>query len=106
MKFPEITVQALDKMRKANEDIFILDVRNPDEYKAGNLGGYLIPLNELPKRFNELDPQKRIVVHCHAGVRSTEATNFLVSKGFKHVYNLKGGIAAWANEIDPKVLKK
>lgn len=104
-KIPEMTVQQLSELRNRNADIFILDVRNPDEYALCNLGGHLIPFKDLPSRLNELNPEQEIVVHCHAGGRSSRAVQFLLSQGFKKVYNLRGGITAWANEIDPGMPK-
>lgn len=105
MNIPEITVQELEALRKANADCLILDVRNPDEYEICNLGGLLIPFTELATRYHELNPEQHIIVHCHAGGRSRRATEFLQQKGFKHVQNLRGGITAWSNEIDPKMRK-
>lgn len=105
MTIPEISVQELEALRKANSDIFILDVRNPDEYAICNLVGHLIPLKELPSRLNELNPDRHIIIHCHAGGRSRRATEFLIQQGFKNVYNLRGGITAWANEVDPHIVK-
>lgn len=105
MIVPEISVQELDALRKANADVFILDVRNPDEFALCNLGGHLIPFNELSSRLGELDPEQHIVIHCHAGGRSRRATEYLIQQGFKKVFNLRGGITAWANEIDPKMAK-
>lgn len=105
MTIPEISVQELEALRKANGDILILDVRNPDEYTICNLAGHLIPLKELPSRLNELNPDQHIIIHCHAGGRSRRATEFLIQQGFKNVYNLRGGITAWANEIDPHMAK-
>lgn len=105
MTVPEITVQELEALKNANADVVILDVRNPDEFAICNLGGLLIPFGELPARVQELDPEQHIVVHCHAGGRSRRATEYLINLGFKHVQNLRGGITAWANEIDPKMAK-
>lgn len=105
MSIPDISVQELQALREAEADIFILDVRNQDEYEICNLGGHLIPITELPNRLNELNPEQHIIVHCHAGGRSSRATQFLIQNGFKHVDNLRGGISAWANEIDPKMRK-
>jgi adenylyltransferase/sulfurtransferase len=62
-------------------------------------------LVELPHRLGELDPHQHIIVHCHAGGRSRRAAEFLMQHGFKHVNNLRGGISAWANEIDFKMPK-
>jgi len=105
MTIPEISVQDLKAMRDAKDDIFILDVRNPDEYALCNLGGYLLPMSELPERYHELNPGQQIIIHCHAGGRSRRATEFLMKQGFKSVFNLRGGITAWANEIDPTMPK-
>ncbi len=103
MSTPEISVQELEALKKANADFFLLDVRNPDEYAICHLEGHLIPLNELPARLNEIDREQDIIVHCHAGGRSRKATDYLIQQGYKRVRNLRGGITAWANEIDPKM---
>src|SRR5579862_534802 len=100
MNIPEMSVQELQILRQDNVDFFLLDVRNPNEYAICHLNGHLIPLNELPLRLNELNPDQRIIIHCHAGGRSRRATEFLIQQGFKNVSNLRGGITAWANEID------
>lgn len=105
MSVPEISVHELQSLRHANEDFLLLDVRNPDEYAICNLGGHLIPFNQLPKRLHELDKNQRVIIHCRSGGRSTRATQFLMQQGFKNVSNLKGGIIAWANEIDTTMAK-
>ncbi len=87
-------------------DHFVLiDVREPHEYQICNLKGYLIPVGDLPKRVNELDSSREIVAHCKMGGRSAKAVNFLRRTGFTKVYNLTGGILAWADRIDPKMPK-
>ncbi|HEV2962189.1 MAG TPA: molybdopterin-synthase adenylyltransferase MoeB [Candidatus Angelobacter sp.] len=101
----EISVEELKRRLDAKEDVFILDVREPHEYQICNLNGHLIPLNDLPKRVNELDPDKEMVVHCKMGGRSAMAVEFLHKSGFTKVKNLTGGIAAWSDKIDPKVPK-
>ena len=105
MSIPEISVKELDELRRTNASFTILDVRNPDEYAICNLGGYLIPMNELPSRLSKLNPSHHIIIHCHGGGRSRRATLFLMQQGFKNVKNLLGGITAWANEIDPTMKK-
>jgi len=102
---PEITVEELKKKLDARDDLFILDVREPHEYKICNLNGYLVPLNDLPKRVSELDPSKDMVVHCRSGGRSAKAVEFLQKAGYAKAKNLAGGILAWADRIDPKVPK-
>jgi len=100
---PEIQVEELKQKLDSGDDILVLDVREPHEYQICNLGGYLIPLNELPLRIRELDSNREIVAHCKVGIRSARAVEFLQKSGFKKVSNLKGGIHAWADRIDPKM---
>jgi len=102
---PAISVEELRKKLDAKADVFILDVREPHEYQICNLKGYLIPVGDLPKRVNELDSSREIVAHCKMGGRSAKAVNFLRRSGFTKVYNLTGGILAWADRIDPKMPK-
>jgi len=102
---PAISVEELRKKLEANADIFVLDVREPHEYQICNLHGYLIPVGDLPKRVSELDSSREIIAHCRSGVRSAKAVNFLRRSGFKKVYNLTGGILAWADKIDPTMPK-
>jgi adenylyltransferase/sulfurtransferase len=99
-------VEDLKQRMDAKDDIVVLDVREPHEYKAANIGGHLIPLNDLPNRLAELDPSKETVVHCRSGGRSSKAVEFLQTKGFTNVKNLAGGILAWAEKIDPSLKGK
>jgi adenylyltransferase/sulfurtransferase len=101
----DITPEELKRRLDFGEDIFVLDVREPHEYQICNLGGYLIPLNDLPKRISELDSSREIVVHCKLGGRSAKAADFLRQSGFNKVFNLAGGINAWADRVDPKIPK-
>ncbi len=101
----DMTVEELKKRLDQGDDLFVLDVREPHEYQICNLGGYLIPLNDLPKRVSELDSSREIVVHCKMGGRSAKAADFLRQSGFSKVHNLAGGINAWAERVDPKVPK-
>jgi len=104
---PQISVQELKRRLDAHEDIFVLDVREPHEAKIVTLGAPLIPLGDLPKRLDELAPQRdrEIVVHCKSGGRSQKAAQLLKNAGFTHVENLAGGILAWADKIDPTMPK-
>src|ERR1700741_1767148 len=102
---PEIQVEELKRRLDKKDDLFVLDVREPHEYQICNIGGYLIPLNDLPKRVNELDSSREIVVHCKMGGRSAKAVAFLQQAGFTKVHNLAGGITAWSDRVDPKVPK-
>jgi sulfur-carrier protein adenylyltransferase/sulfurtransferase len=101
----DMTVEELKQRMDAGDDLFVLDVREPNEFQICNLGGHLIPLNDLPKRVGELDASKEIVVHCKMGGRSAKAVDYLKQQGFTNVHNLAGGINAWAERIDPKVPK-
>jgi len=101
----DITVEELKQRLDRGDDLFVLDVREPHEFQICNLGGYLIPLNDLPKRVSELDSSREIIVHCKMGGRSARAADFLRQSGFSKVHNLAGGITAWAERIDPKVPK-
>jgi adenylyltransferase/sulfurtransferase len=101
----DMTVEELKRRLDAGENIFVLDVREPHEYQIANIGGHLIPLNDLPKRVGELDTDREIVVHCKGGGRSAKAVDFLRQSGFSKVHNLAGGITAWADRVDPKVPK-
>jgi len=101
----EMQVEELKARLDRGDDLFILDVREPHEYDICNLGGYLIPLGEIPSRVHELDSSREIVAHCRSGVRSAKAANFLRQAGFKKVHNLAGGILAWADRVDPSMPK-
>lgn len=100
-----ITVEELKKNLDGGEDVFVLDVREPHEYEIVNMGGYLIPLGDLPNRVHELDSSRQIAVHCHQGGRSQRAVEFLRELGFKKVKNLVGGIDEWAAKIDPSLAR-
>jgi adenylyltransferase/sulfurtransferase len=102
---PEITPRELKSRLDRGDDLYILDVRETHEYQICNLQGYLIPLGELSRRVNELDSSREIVAHCRSGKRSAEAVEFLRKAGFRKIWNLKGGILAWSDEVDPAVPK-
>ena len=102
---PEITATELKARQDRGDKLFILDVREPHEYQICNLNGKLIPLGELPRRVNELDSSVEMVVHCRSGKRSADAIHFLQTAGFKKLWNLKGGVLAWADEVDPRMPK-
>jgi sulfur-carrier protein adenylyltransferase/sulfurtransferase len=102
---PQLSVKELKRRLDAGEDVFILDVREPFEYKIANIGGTLIPQNDVPQRLAEIDRNREIVVQCRSGSRSQRVAEFLAQSGYTKVANLAGGILAWADEIDPKVQK-
>jgi molybdopterin/thiamine biosynthesis adenylyltransferase/rhodanese-related sulfurtransferase/molybdopterin converting factor small subunit len=98
----EITAVELKQRLDRGDDLKIVDVREPNEYQINRIpGSVLIPLGDVPKRYNELDPDDLIVVHCKMGGRSAKAADFLRSVGFKNVLNLKGGVLDWVDKVDP-----
>ncbi len=98
----EITPVELKRRLDAGDDLFILDVREPNEYQINRIpGSTLIPLGELPRRYQELDPDREIVAHCKMGGRSAKAVEFLRSVGFAKVKNLRGGVLEWIDKVDP-----
>jgi adenylyltransferase/sulfurtransferase len=102
----EVDVTEL-KARMDRGDRFVLvDVREPHEYQICSIpGSKLIPLGDLPKRVNELNSADEILVHCKSGMRSAKGVDFLRQAGFKKVWNVKGGITAWSDKVDPSVPK-
>jgi rhodanese-related sulfurtransferase len=101
----EVSVAELKSMRDAGQDFTLVDVREPWEFNAARIAGSkLIPMWEIPSRFNqELDPENHIVVVCHHGVRSMNVTAWLRKQGFEKVQSLRGGIDRWSREIDSSV---
>ncbi|HEV8318296.1 MAG TPA: molybdopterin-synthase adenylyltransferase MoeB [Vicinamibacterales bacterium] len=98
----ETTPLELKRRLDAGDDVLVLDVREPQEYQINRIAGStLIPLGELPRRYQELDPDQEIVTQCKMGQRSAKAMDFLRSVGFTKVKNLKGGILAWIDQVDP-----
>ncbi len=91
-----INPQAFQSLIAGNRPVFILDVRQQDEYDAGHVDrAVLIPLNALPDRFGELPKDKIIVVYCRSGARSARAVGFLRAQGFANAFSLSGGFAGW-----------
>jgi adenylyltransferase/sulfurtransferase len=103
----EITATELKSRMDAGEDIQLIDVRQPDEYAFAKIeGAKLIPLGEIVRRMGELDEKRETVLQCKMGGRSAKAIELLQAAGYKgDLKNLKGGITAWSNEVDPKVPK-
>jgi adenylyltransferase/sulfurtransferase len=100
----EITVQELKKMRDTNEAHQLIDVREPHEAEIAEIGGQLIPMGQIMEHIAEIAKDKPVIIHCRSGARSGSVVNALEKQfGFENLYNLKGGILAWAKEIDPSV---
>jgi sulfur-carrier protein adenylyltransferase/sulfurtransferase len=106
---PQISVKELkrrlDKKETNNDNFLLLDVREPYEVQIAQIGGKLIPQNDVPNRLGELNPDQEILVHCRSGARSQKIAEFLKANGFQKVSNVAGGILAWSDEIDPKIQK-
>ena len=101
---PTMTVHELKQLRDAGDHHFLLDVREPHEQTISRIeGAVLIPLGELVHRIAELPRDQRIFVHCKSGGRSARAVSQLRALGFADVWNISGGIIAWAREIDPQM---
>jgi sulfur-carrier protein adenylyltransferase/sulfurtransferase len=101
-------IDAIELKQKLDrgDNFVLLDVREPHEYQIARIpGSRLIPLGELPKHLNELEPDADIVAHCKSGGRSQKAVDLLKANGFKHVRNMTGGITAWSDKVDPNVPK-
>ncbi len=103
----EITAAELKARMDSGEDVQLIDVRQPDEHEFARIkGAKLIPLGDIVKRMDELDAMREVVLHCKAGGRSAQAIEMLKRAGFTgDLKNLKGGITAWSNEVDPKIPK-
>ena len=98
----EISPVELKRRLDAGEDLFILDVREPNEYQINRIAGStLIPLGELPRRYQELPRDREIIAQCKMGGRSAKAMEYLKTVGFTNVKNLRGGILEWIDRVDP-----
>ncbi|RAW01227.1 molybdopterin-synthase adenylyltransferase MoeB [Pseudochryseolinea flava] len=98
----EVTVQELKELIDSKADFQLIDVREPHEFDICNLEGELIPQAEIPSNVDRISKDKKVVIHCRSGARSGNMVQWLEKNhGFTNLYNLKGGILAWAREIDP-----
>lgn len=102
----EITAKELYDLQVRGEDIQVIDVREPHEYEIANIGGELIPLATVSANADRIDRNKKVIVHCKMGGRSAKAIHELEDKfGFTNLYNLKGGILGWIDEVQPELTK-
>ena len=100
----EITVQELKQMMDNHEDFQLIDCREPHEADISSIGGELMPLNEIADHEEEISRDKKVIIHCRSGARSANAILYLQDMfDFENLYNLKGGINAWAKGIDSSV---
>ena len=102
----EVTVSELKAMIDSGEDFQLIDVREEYENEIANIGGINIPMGTINDSLSEISRDKKVILHCKSGTRSTAVLSMLEEKhGFDNLYNLKGGIMAWANQIDTTVPK-
>jgi rhodanese-related sulfurtransferase len=100
----EVTVSELKKMKDAHEDFVLVDIREEHEFDSANLGGKLIPMGTVMQHVEEIPKDKKVVVHCRSGKRSATVIQLLEQQfGYTNLYNLKGGILAWKEEVDPNL---
>jgi adenylyltransferase/sulfurtransferase len=107
-EIPEITPAELKQRLDRGDRLTIIDVREPQEWDIANLeehGSRLIPLGQLEERADEIDPEEEIVLHCRSGARSAQALAALRDRGYARLWNLKGGILGWSDDVDPSLPK-
>jgi rhodanese-related sulfurtransferase len=95
----EITASELKKLKDDNADFELIDVREDYEVEEVNIGGKHIPMGEALDRIDEIPKDKKVVVHCRSGKRSASVIEALEQKGYTNLYNLRGGILAYLDEI-------
>ena len=101
----EVTVTELKMMMDSNTDFQLIDVREEHETDIASIGGELIPMGDVLDNTDKISKDKKVVVYCRSGNRSGVITQALEAQGFSNIYNLKGGILAWADQIDTSVVK-
>lgn len=102
----EISVQELKQMKETGEDFQLIDVREPYEYDICHLGGELMPAGQILSFSEQISREKTVVLHCRSGQRSKTAIHNLEEKfGFRNLFNLKGGILAYAEEVDSSLTR-
>jgi rhodanese-related sulfurtransferase len=102
----EVSCRDVERLRDAGEDFFFFDCREPEEFEFAKIeGAVLIPMNQLVSRAEELSPhrERRVVVLCHAGMRSLRVAAWLREQGYAQAQSMAGGIDAWSCDIDPTV---
>ena len=103
---PEITPVELKERLEREDALVLLDVREPHEYAIADLpevGQLRIPMKQVPQRVAELDRGTDLVIYCRSGARSGRLTAFLLANGFERVWNLKGGVLRWREDVDPSL---
>lgn len=102
----EISPIELNRLFSTNSSFYLVDVREDFEKEMADIGGELIPLGELNNHLNKFNNKQQIIIYCRSGKRSADAIRHLEQKlGLQNLYNLKGGILAWSDEIDSSIQK-
>lgn len=100
----EVTVQELKQLKDSKADFQLIDVRELHEFESANLEGEHIPMSEVPDNLERIRKEGKVIIHCRSGKRSGQIVQFLEKNhGYTNLYNLQGGIMAWAQEIDPSL---
>ena len=106
MPMKEVTVKELAALKASGADFQLIDVREPHEADIAEIGGQLIPLSSVPQNVDKISKDKQVIIHCRSGARSGKAVQWLeTNHSFDNLYNLKGGILAYADEIDNSLTK-
>lgn len=101
----EITVIELKKLKDNEADFQLIDVREGHEVEICVMGGEHIPMGDVLDNLDKISKTKQVIVHCRSGARSGAICQALEKEGYTNVYNLKGGIIAWANDVDSTLTK-
>ena len=101
----EISCAELKKMIDGKEDFQLIDVREEHEVDIASIGGELIPMGDVMDNLDKISKEKKVVLFCRSGKRSGAVAQALEQNGYTNIHNLKGGILAWADEIDPEMTK-
>lgn len=101
----EVTVQELKKLKDSKADFQLIDVREEHELDVCKIDGEHIPMDDVFDNLDKISKEKQVIIHCRSGARSGAVCKKLEDLGYNNVYNLKGGIIAWADEIDPSLTK-
>ena len=102
----EVTVQELKDLKDSGEDFQLIDVREPHEYDICHIDGVLIPQGDIPANVDKIDRNKKVILHCRSGARSGNMVQWLEKNhDFQNLYNLKGGILGYIDEVQPELTK-
>ena len=105
-QIPHITPKELKEWMDSGADFQLIDVREPYEHEMVNIGGTLIPMGTVLNQIEQIERDKKVVIYCHSGRRSGDIVRILQQHfGYDNLLNLRGGILAWSDEVDPTVKK-